>query len=401
MIIGETLDGESDLIAQTDMTRAPANPARAPGETGAPRAANSGGAAKPETGHDPAQAEDAAPETAEAGAFAALLAPAPAEAGGVAAEAAPGPMKRAAPMIAASPPEEESAAPAVNMAPETPAPETTAATTIEAPQPATGPQSAQAPVDAEPDLSEARPIPAAPAPFPPDAPPTVTDTEEKPRETNVWASAPAEARASPAPAQSAPHASSSSASAPAPVPATKPAPAPAAIGEAAISGPDISPSISTLSTTAARAEQASAPGSPPQTSERMAAQVSAQIAQTAARAGGERVEIRLDPPELGRVQLSLSMDRDGVTATISAERPEILDLMRRHGELLQRDLGAAGHRNVTLEFARADTGDGPQTGARPQNQPQGKADAGEPAETVTRFAVNWRARPDDRLDIRL
>jgi hypothetical protein len=97
-------------------------------------------------------------------------------------------------------------------------------------------------------------------------------------------------------------------------------------------------------TTAAEAAAATRPMPPAQ-------QIVAQLTVAIQRAPGERVEIRLDPPELGRVQIELST-RDGVLhATVIAERPEVHDLMRRHAEMLRQELAAAGHAGVRLEFA--------------------------------------------------
>jgi hypothetical protein len=77
-----------------------------------------------------------------------------------------------------------------------------------------------------------------------------------------------------------------------------------------------------------------------------------QITLAVGRATTDRsVEIRLDPPELGRVQIHLRPTETGLQATVLAERPETHDLLRRHAELLARDLGAAGFRDVSLDFA--------------------------------------------------
>ena len=64
-----------------------------------------------------------------------------------------------------------------------------------------------------------------------------------------------------------------------------------------------------------------------------------------------RVEIRLDPPELGRVQIQLTPTDGGLQAVVLAERPETQDLLRRHAEVLARDLGDAGYGEVSLDFA--------------------------------------------------
>ena len=69
------------------------------------------------------------------------------------------------------------------------------------------------------------------------------------------------------------------------------------------------------------------------------------------RTSDDRVEIRLDPPELGRVQIHLTRLDGGVQAVVLADRPETQDLLRRHAEALARELGQAGYDTVSLDFA--------------------------------------------------
>ena len=78
------------------------------------------------------------------------------------------------------------------------------------------------------------------------------------------------------------------------------------------------------------------------------------MAQVAVAIGGtsdDRVELRLDPPELGRVQIHLTRMDGGIQAVVMADRPETQDLLRRHAEVLARELGSAGYDSVSLDFA--------------------------------------------------
>lgn len=62
-----------------------------------------------------------------------------------------------------------------------------------------------------------------------------------------------------------------------------------------------------------------------------------------AQAGGNRFEIRLDPPELGRIDVRLDVDRSGqVTSRLVVEKAETLDLLRRDAAELERALQQAG-----------------------------------------------------------
>ncbi|MBB5222513.1 hypothetical protein HNP73_002449 [Amaricoccus macauensis] len=65
-----------------------------------------------------------------------------------------------------------------------------------------------------------------------------------------------------------------------------------------------------------------------------------------------KVELRLDPPELGRVEIHLSpTEKGGMQAIVLAERPETHDLLRRHADVLARELGNAGYSDVNLSFS--------------------------------------------------
>lgn len=62
-----------------------------------------------------------------------------------------------------------------------------------------------------------------------------------------------------------------------------------------------------------------------------------------ASAGKNRFEIRLDPPELGKIDVRLDIDRHGqVTSRLIVEKSETLDLLRRDAPQLERALQDAG-----------------------------------------------------------
>lgn len=70
----------------------------------------------------------------------------------------------------------------------------------------------------------------------------------------------------------------------------------------------------------------------------VAVEVTAKIA-----SGKNQFDIRLDPEELGRIHVKVSVDRDGNISThMMADRPETLDLMRRDIQGLERALQDAG-----------------------------------------------------------
>ena len=70
--------------------------------------------------------------------------------------------------------------------------------------------------------------------------------------------------------------------------------------------------------------------------------------------GASRFQIRLDPPELGRIDVRMQVDGDGnVHARLTVERAETLDLMQRDQRSLEKALAQAGldSGKTNLEFS--------------------------------------------------
>ena len=84
------------------------------------------------------------------------------------------------------------------------------------------------------------------------------------------------------------------------------------------------------------------------------------IARHVAQDGGETLTIRIAPAELGRIEVRLAFDDGGtLRATVAADQPASLDLLRRDTDTLVRALGDAGVRadSDSLRFdTRSDTG---------------------------------------------
>lgn len=127
--------------------------------------------------------------------------------------------------------------------------------------------------------------------------------------------------------------------------------------------------------------------------------VAGQITLAIGRATDRVVEIRLDPPELGRVQIQLTTTEAGLQAVVMAERPETQDLLRRHAELLARELGAAGFRNVSLDFAAGGQSTPDRREAPAENQSLGVESA--QLATAQLVTAPGRATLAGALDIRL
>jgi flagellar hook-length control protein FliK len=82
-----------------------------------------------------------------------------------------------------------------------------------------------------------------------------------------------------------------------------------------------------------------------------------------AQSGNTRFEIRLDPPELGRIDVRLDIDRSGhVTSRLVVDRPETLDMLQRAAPDLEQALQQAGLKTADsgLQFSLRDQSSGGQ-----------------------------------------
>lgn len=160
-----------------------------------------------------------------------------------------------------------------------------------------------------------------------------------------------------------------------------------------------SPQVLSLETPTHRASEVSAAKVAAQASAAQTPPPAAQIvAAIRADSHSKDIDVRLDPPELGRVHISLSFDKgDAVSATVSSERSDTLDLLRRHQEDLSRELQKAGFVRVKLDFSSSSSGQNFSARAEPQTPPRQAALANTDAAEEPR--VHYLSlRIDNRLD---
>ncbi len=207
----------------------------------------------------------------------------------------------------------------------------------------------------------------------------------------------------PAPAPSAPAANDATANR-APAIAASPSATPDSVGAA---GTDPAGADTPQAADMARADRPGstpAPGQPTQGAPGAAARaVTPQIA-AAVQAGGERsVEIVLSPAELGKVRIALSPGEGGMAVNIVAERPETLDLLRRHADLLAQDFRDLGYEGTKFSFGAG--GGAPGRDGEPVSDasaaPADPAEATAAGDPTIRARQSDHARPDGRMDIRL
>ncbi|MDJ1008286.1 MAG: flagellar hook-length control protein FliK [Paracoccaceae bacterium] len=116
-----------------------------------------------------------------------------------------------------------------------------------------------------------------------------------------------------------------------------------------------------------------------------AVSVSRQVSEAAGVSSGGEIEVSLSPEELGRVKMTMTPAESGLTVTIQAERPETLDLLRRHIDILAQDLAEQGFTSLNFAFGGSGGENSPDEGGTPA--PQNGQDA------ATAWAEDGATRP--------
>ncbi len=78
--------------------------------------------------------------------------------------------------------------------------------------------------------------------------------------------------------------------------------------------------------------------------------VTTQVAHLIVHRAEDRAEVLLEPAELGRMRFEITHRGDGVQILLSAERPETLELLRRHADQLTGEFRAMGFGSADLGF---------------------------------------------------
>ncbi|MCB1340512.1 MAG: flagellar hook-length control protein FliK [Pseudooceanicola sp.] len=81
-----------------------------------------------------------------------------------------------------------------------------------------------------------------------------------------------------------------------------------------------------------------------------------QVAETLIRHPGRSVEVTLNPEELGRVRMALASHDGAISVTITTDRIETLDLMRRHIDGLAQEFRRLGFDHVGFDFRQSGSG---------------------------------------------
>lgn len=152
------------------------------------------------------------------------------------------------------------------------------------------------------------------------------------------------------------------------------------------SGPDV--------TGFARAAERAAP-----TAQALPAGLGQQLAEAAARFPDRPLEVTLSPEELGRVRMSFATQDGALTMLVLADRPETLDLLRRHIDQLAQDFRDLGFQDLTFRFG--DQPDPRQSQARAGGMDEAEPEPESQPKDVKRQPAPLPVTADGGLDLRL
>jgi flagellar hook-length control protein FliK len=123
--------------------------------------------------------------------------------------------------------------------------------------------------------------------------------------------------------------------------------------------------------------------------------------------GAKQFDIRLDPPELGRVEVRLAIDATGkASAHLSADQPQTLSLLQKDAHILTRALRDAGL-DVSqdgLNFSlrqQQDNGAGAQSNQSGGRSGRGFALTATTSLEATASSAAWSGPADGHLDIKV
>ncbi len=127
--------------------------------------------------------------------------------------------------------------------------------------------------------------------------------------------------------------------------------------------------------------------------------IARQLVDVMAQAAHRPTEIALSPQELGRVRMSVVAEDGAITVSIIAERPETLDLMRRHIDQLGQTFKSMGYESISFAFGQgADSGDHAGSGSGGDPSSGGQQATATPDESTI---IHLDAAPARGVDVRL
>ena len=131
--------------------------------------------------------------------------------------------------------------------------------------------------------------------------------------------------------------------------------------------------------------------------------VAVQLAQAMRQGGAERpMDLVLNPAELGRVRISMQAGDGTMAVQVLADRPETLDLMRRHIDVLAQEFHDIGFGTAEFSFGQnTPDGDGPNDSDSGRGDPALSARADDTGGREAPADHPRLSLQSDRVDIRL
>jgi flagellar hook-length control protein FliK len=133
---------------------------------------------------------------------------------------------------------------------------------------------------------------------------------------------------------------------------------------------------------------------------RLAQHVAQQLVALAKPLPNGAVELSLNPEELGRVRMTLSPAEAGLSVSITAERPETLELMRRNADILAQEFRNLGYDSTSFNFGDASHGTGQPQDEAPNGPDLSLEDLSDAVASEPSIQTQVIAR-DGRVDLRL
>lgn len=112
----------------------------------------------------------------------------------------------------------------------------------------------------------------------------------------------------------------------------------------------------------------------------------------------ESVEIRLDPQELGKLIVTITQSETGTTATVTVEKVEVFDFVRRNADILAAELKKFGIDTDSLQFSHGNFADAHRHNA---NTDEPEVDSPEKPYIQTPILTLAAGNISTKLDIRL
>ena len=130
--------------------------------------------------------------------------------------------------------------------------------------------------------------------------------------------------------------------------------------------------------------------------------VAVQLAEALAAKGERNIDVALSPEELGRVKMRVSTTDSSVIVTITTERPETGDLMRRHIDELSEEFRRMGFEDISFEFGgEGMPGDGSEQRDSLDSGSSGASDGSPIADNVQEAAQQNLRLGESGLDMRI